>query len=815
MARFKKLLALLLAAVCVFGACLADTALAFGARVFADPAAADIPADSDYDGIPDAYDSDPNNNVFTGRMKSGHDGTTTVSYTMDYRNFFGDNTVYHPELATVSVVGSAVAYYSSIDLTYMSFDSPVSWAGGIATQAEGFEFMQVLGFEDVVDYNLNHYGDDDICEMIIGHHTVSYNGETKVVVGMLVRGTERYSEEEWSSNFNVGDLARFFDEYDCPEGKSPRQSNDDWTRKTNHRGFDVCATRLMKDLKNYLDEYVRPVLGSMPGAKLTYWLTGHSRGGSVANIMSAYLIDEGEEVYCYTFACPYTTANTEASAEKYDCIFNLLNSNDFVPTMPMPEWGFTRYGKSASVDASQYADIIKTATGETYSGKYLTSSDINTMLNKFICITGVNSDRNNPGKILGWREVYVFHCGHNHADSTNGNYQSTTYCPWGLFGPYENDYYNKYPIRLQKYSFWDGGICETPAYCMQVLVELMVKVANGEVISGASTYITSNKLADKFDFDKWSLVSYATKLTEPHFMDTYSVIQAQINAEGNPGARFHTERYYTATDTEGGRPAHTHTYTYVPYAGHEPTCTEAGLGYRYCACSAVNADYYDDVQKNVVIPATGHAWGEATYIWTEDYGCCTATRVCTLDQTHIETETAASFYEVVTEPTYEAPGLGRYTVVFENEAFGTQTIEVELAQLVPVYHSLTVCYLFEDGTDAAPAYLGSCIEGEPYSVASPEIEGYTADITVVSGIMGEEDLLIVVTYTADEPQPGYLLGDANVDGTVTFADVSFMYLYLLAMGELTPQGIINSDMNCDGSVDFSDIGLLYVSLLFE
>ena len=612
----------------------------------------------------------------------------------------------------------------------------------------------------------------------------------------------------------MGDLARFFDAYDCPEGKSPRQSNDDWTRKTNHRGFDVCATRLLRYLKTYyLDEYVQPVLDSTPGAELTFWLTGHSRGGAVANLMASYLIDEGNEVFCYTFASPYNTANTEASAEKYDCIFNLLNSNDFVPTMPMPEWGFTRFGKSASVDASQYAALIKTATGETYDGKYLTQSDINTMLAKFICITGENADRNNPGKILGWREVYVFHCGHNHADSTNGNYQSTTYCPWGLFGPYESDYYNKYPIRLQKYSFWEGGICETPAYCMQVLVELMVKVANGEVISGASTYITSNKLADKFDFDKWSLVSYATKLTEPHFMDTYSVIQAQINAEGDPGARFHTERYYTATDAEGGRPAHTHTYTYVPYAGHEPTCTEPGLGYRYCTCSAVNADYYDDVQKNVVIPATGHDWGEATYIWTEDYGCCTATHVCMLDPSHIETETAAASYQVVTEPTYDAPGLGRYTAAFETEGFETQYYDVILPQLVHVSHSLTICYLFEDGTDAAEPFLGTFSEGEPYSVESPEIAGYTADITVVSGVRGEEDVLVTVTYTADEPGPGWLLGDADCSGTVDFADISMMYLYLLAQCDLTEQGRINADFDQNGSIDFADISAIYVYLL--
>ena len=51
-------------------------------------------ADADFDGIPDALDVSPNDNEFTGTYKSG-DYTINVDYVMDYRNFFGDNTVYN------------------------------------------------------------------------------------------------------------------------------------------------------------------------------------------------------------------------------------------------------------------------------------------------------------------------------------------------------------------------------------------------------------------------------------------------------------------------------------------------------------------------------------------------------------------------------------------------------------------------------------------------------------------------------------------------------------------------------------------------
>jgi len=76
-----------------------------------------------------------------------------------------------------------------------------------------------------------------------------------------------------------------------------------------------------------------------------------------------------------------------------------------------------------------------------------------------------------------------------------------------------------------------------------------------------------------------------------------------------------------------------------------------------------------------------HEWGTPSYTWKEDYSSCTAKRVCTLDRSHEQTETAAASYQVVTEPTYEETGLGRYTATFNNPGFTTQTYEVTLDKL--------------------------------------------------------------------------------------------------------------------------------------
>ena len=641
--------------------------------------------DTDFDGIPDQYDNAPNSNVFTGKLKSGHDSTTSVSFTVDYRSFFTDNTTYQPGLATYSVMGAALAYYdvsAAYDNAYLTLDAAQTWENGTISTTKklnGVEVMQLFGFDDVVDYKFNTHGytDDDQCEAVIGHRTVTYNGQTKVVVAIWARGTDAKSEEEWCSNFDMGDLERFFDEYDSVSGKNPRQRNDDWTRKTNHRGFDVCATRILNYYKNeYYPAYVKPVLDANPTYTLTYWITGHSRGAAVGNLMASYLIDEGNELYTYTFAAPNSTANTEASAAKYDCIFNLVNSNDFVPMLPMVDWGFTRYGKTAFVDASAYSAEIKSATGSTYSGNFLSSGDMSTLLGKFICITGENANRNNPGKLLGWREVYVYHCGHTHAGETMGNYQSTTFREYNFFGNVRESSYNTYNDHLKKHSYWTDGICETPAYCLMVLCVLMPKIADGSYLSAAYEYEMRNKLADKFDFGKNDIIGYATKLTEPHFMDTYSVIQAQINAAGNPGSRFTTLRYYTATDTNGGRPAHTHTYTYVPYDGQAPTCEEPGFGYRYCLCSSVNADWYDDYQKNVTIPALGHEWSAPVWNWT-DTTAATATFVCSRDASHVETVSANV---AATAGTGADAGYMVYTATVELDGVTyTDTVRVPIA----------------------------------------------------------------------------------------------------------------------------------------
>ena len=60
---------------------------------------------------------------------------------------------------------------------------------------------------------------------------------------------------------------------------------------------------------------------------------------------------------------------------------------------------------------------------------------------------------------------------------------------------------------------------------------------------------------------------------------------------------------------------------------------------------------------------------------------------------------------------------------------------------------LTIHYVYAEGGTAANDYKASVIFGNPYSVTSPVIDGYTADKTVVSGTMPAENVEVTVIYT--------------------------------------------------------------------
>ena len=122
--------------------------------------------------------------------------------------------------------------------------------------------------------------------------------------------------------------------------------------------------------------------------------------------------------------------------------------------------------------------------------------------------------------------------------------------------------------------------------------------------------------------------------------------------------------YYVACPTESGQ--HTWNDGQVTTAA---TCTENGvMTYTCTMCSDT---------KTEVIPATGHAYGEPVWNWTDGFKA-TATFTCTHDATHVENVTAEVTSAVTTPAACETTGLRTYTakVTFEDKEYTSSKTEV-------------------------------------------------------------------------------------------------------------------------------------------
>ena len=63
--------------------------------------------------------------------------------------------------------------------------------------------------------------------------------------------------------------------------------------------------------------------------------------------------------------------------------------------------------------------------------------------------------------------------------------------------------------------------------------------------------------------------------------------------------------------------------------------------------------------------------------------------------------------------------------------------------------TLTINYIYEDGTKAAPTYRAKLIYGTTYEVLSPVIEGYVANIRTVTGEMPARNITYTVRYRTE------------------------------------------------------------------
>lgn len=456
-------------------------------------------ADSDYDGKPNTTDKAPSNNKFTGKLISNF-ATSSVSGNMDYRWFFGNNTTYNAKLSKVSLLLSAVIYEG----TSLNLSDSVNKQKTNGTSAA--EVMNYFGMSNVKTYHLgDYYSDDHLSEFAIGYHDVTYNGKTKTVLAIVVRGTNG-TLQEWASNFDVGEL-------------STNTSTDDWTNTKNHKGFDITANRITKLVNKYITE------NGLSKSSLVYWVTGHSRGAAIANIMGANLEKAGKTAFTYTFAAPNTTLATDAKS--YKTIFNIINNDDFVPCLPMAAWGYTRYGRSTS--SVSIKDSYE-KTWEKTTGIFDYNSDTFNMQGSVDAIAKVipqGSDARVSLYTFTCNCAYSKHRGDASNDTITVTHKlsstskrtkeiakipsnATPYC-----------YIRQYKVSgLNPYAY---DVCQKPAYFMQLLAAMM----GGEI--NAYRFAIELNIADRYEGAKTAIVAaYLSGIEHPHYPESYYVIANNI-----------------------------------------------------------------------------------------------------------------------------------------------------------------------------------------------------------------------------------------------------------------------------------------------
>lgn len=193
-------------------------------------------------------------------------------------------------------------------------------------------YLNKAGFYSFYSFNDEDAGRDEV-NYFLASRDIVVNGKVQKLVFM---GTIGSYKNQWFSNFDP--LGRENEKRDnclADGGKT-------------HRGFADARDFAYEHLSDYINSLIA---NSTKKEDIKILLTGHSRGAATANLLAAKLIDEGSSsklvsqgnVFAYTFATPNVT-KSNTTAEKYNCIFNIVNPEDFVTKVMLSSWGFSRYG---------------------------------------------------------------------------------------------------------------------------------------------------------------------------------------------------------------------------------------------------------------------------------------------------------------------------------------------------------------------------------------------------------------------------------------------------------------------------------------
>ncbi|MBD5465769.1 MAG: leucine-rich repeat protein [Lachnospiraceae bacterium] len=256
-------------------------------------------------------------------------------------NFSYSPTVYNQKLAEDSALYSMLAYD----------EHRVTEGGQFYVQEKGRQNYPSLLLGQLKKdgfYNCSHYnyrdGNPHNCSYTFATRNVKYNGVTKTQILVCIRGTDSV---EWEGNMEL-------------TGTDYNSNYAD-----THYSFEKASNDIAASLYNYIATIKKKGVDTN---QCVIWVTGHSRGGAVANLLAAKLTDSGSDSIGSVFGYTYATVNTTTkyNDKSYRNIFNHCFADDFVPNVPFEEWGYGNYGTTYVVNADYAYQAGQKATEGVY-----------------------------------------------------------------------------------------------------------------------------------------------------------------------------------------------------------------------------------------------------------------------------------------------------------------------------------------------------------------------------------------------------------------------------------------------------------------
>ncbi len=249
--------------------------------------------------------------------------------------------VYSQKLAEDSALYSMLAYD----------EYRMTEAGQFYAQEKGRQNYPSLLFGQLKKdgfYNCSHYNYRDSnphnCSYTFATRNVKYNGRQKTQILVCIRGTDSV---EWEGNMDLTGT-----DYNANYAST-------------HYSFEKASNSIEAALYNYIATIRKKGVDT---DQCIIWVTGHSRGGAVANLLSAKLTDSGSSSIGDVFGYTYATANatTKYKDKSYINIFNHCFVDDFVPSVPFEKWGYGNYGITYVANADYAYQAGKRSAGEAY-----------------------------------------------------------------------------------------------------------------------------------------------------------------------------------------------------------------------------------------------------------------------------------------------------------------------------------------------------------------------------------------------------------------------------------------------------------------